>query len=806
MNKKIFGLTAFLLVFGVLFSAYAYAIDVSINRVTVNGNVVAQSRTNLINDADFFSVTVEFTALTALENAHIEAILRGLQSGNTVSDSTSTFNLGIGQSSTNLLRLALVDGLRRENQYELTIKIIDARGNSRQQAYTINTRRTAKKGLDVSIDRVRLNGQILAASRTNFINKSNFFDVAVDLTALEELENARVEVVLKDLVSGTVVADATPNFNLQSDSSTSKLLRLALFDRLRDSNSFELTVRIEDTEGNIVENIYGIRTKDGISAFGGRQSFEVSIDRVRVNGKVVAQSRTNFIDKSNSFDVSVDVTALTDLENTHIEAILRDLNSGTVVADATPNFNLQSDSSTSRLLRVELLDRLKQSNSFELTIKIIDAEGSSIQQTYGLRMRDSNGNSNGISGAGGRALDISIDSVEVGSKTLAENENNFVIIGEDKKELSLRVRLTSLEDVENAHIDAVLTFENGDVVADATTTFNIGKDQNAVKNLELPLIGKFEQNSFKLKVRVADAEGDSEEKLYGLKLSQKKFPFVISSISLSPEDNIQAGKNLVAKLSFKNSGVVPLEGINAKVSIPELGVSSTRFIDQIKNSKLTEVREDFILRVLDDVQTGTYTVRSEIASQFGGESEVKEIPVFILGKSEQTQQIVNDKLIINAPIITQDIKNDGSEVIYSLILTNEGKDANTYTLLLDGANWANLRLSESNTFVLRPKESKTINVYASTKENVLGEQIFIVAIRSNDKVLKNIPLKGNVISAVAPKGIAANLKNVLEVVLLGVAVFLAAIGFFFGVKKYLKSNSKEISEEIPDQEQGEAYY
>ena len=117
------------------------------------------------------------------------------------------------------------------------------------------------------------------------------------------------------------------------------------------------------------------------------------------------------------------------------------------------------------------------------------------------------------------------------------------------------------------------------------------------------------------------------------------------------------------------------------------------------------------------------------------------IKKFILGKSEQTQQIVNDKLVINVQIVKQDIKNDGSELIYQLILTNEGKDANTYTLLLDGANWANLRLSESNTLVLRPKESKTINIYASTKGNALGEQIFIVAIRSNDKVLKNIPLK-----------------------------------------------------------------
>ena len=316
------------------------------------------------------------------------------------------------------------------------------------------------------------------------------------------------------------------------------------------------------------------------------------------------------------------------------------------------------------------------------------------------------------------------------------------------------------------------------------------------------MIGRFEQNSFKLKVKVVDAEGDSEEKVYGLKISQKSFPFVISSISLSPESNAEAGKALIARLSFKNSGVVPLDGISAKLSIPELGISSTKFVDQIKNSKLPEAREEFTLKILDNVPTGTYTVRSEIASQFGGESEVKEIPVFILGKNEQANQIVNDKLVINVPILKQDV-NDASEVVYPLILTNQGPDANAYTLLLDGANWAGLRLSESNAFVIKPRESRTVNIFASSKGNAEGEQIFLVTIKSNDRVLKQIPLKGNVVPAKSL--LAAKLKNALEIILIGFVVFLAAMGMFYGVKRYMQGN-QGVSEEIPDQSEGEAYY
>ncbi len=682
MNKKIFGLTSFLLIFAVFFSGYAYAgdfllgssssFDVSIDRATINGKVIAESRTNLIPDANLFSVVVDFTTLATLEKAHVEVILRGRESGNVVSDSTGTFDLARNQSSAKTLTLVLIDRLKRETEFDLTIKIVDARDRSEQKTYAIKTKQTIARG-----------------------------------------------------------------------------------------------------------------------------ALDVSIDRVRVNNKAVAASSTNFIEKNNVFDVLVEFTALEDLTNAHVEAVLRDLNSGNVVADASPVFNLAEDASSSRLLRLELLDKLKQSDRFELTIKLVDEDGNSIQQVYGISRRESFG----VSGN----LDISIDSVEVEDKVLAEGENNFIIIGQSKKDIDLDVKLTALENIKNAHVDAILTFENGDAVADTTTTFNLNKDEKTAKSLSLPLISKFKQNSFKLRLIIVDADSNSKEKAYGLKISEQEFPFVVSSMSLSPESNVQAGRSLGVRLSFKNSGVVPLEGLIAKVSIPELDVSAVKFLDQIKNANQEEVREDFILKILDNVQTGTYTVRSEIASQFNGDKDVKELPVFITGRSEPSE--AESLLVITIPILKQNMKNDGSEVIYPITLTNQDSKANTYTLMLDGA-WANLRLNEANAFVIQPKESATTNIYASTKSDVRGEQMFLVAVKSNDKVLKQIPLKANVIGA---KGIlSSTLKNWLEAVLIGIVVLLAATGFFFGIKRYAQSEESELDEdtnkEITNQIGSEAYY
>ena len=520
---------------------------------------------------------------------------------------------------------------------------------------------------------------------------------------------------------------------------------------------------------------------------------DVSIDRVKVNGKAVSESRANFIDEADEFDVTIDLTATEDISNMHVEAILTDSGTGNTVSDSTGTFDLKTNQSTLVALNLQLISVLKKQSDFRLLVRVVDVDGDTEEKSFGLK----------LSGAKGarEELDVSIDSVEAEGDALAENENNFIIIDKGEKKLNLRVRLTALENVEDAHIDAVLAFENGDVVADATTTFDIADGENSVKELELPLISKFEQNNFKLKVKVVDAEGDAEEKLYGLRISQKKFPFVVSSIAL-PETNAEAGKALVARLKFKNSGVVPLEGLLVKASLPELGVSSTKFVDQIKNSANSIFDEEFALKIPESTSTGTYTLMAEIASQFGGEGEIREIPIFVVGKNEQKAQVVNEKLVINVPIARQDIKNDGSEVIYPLIFTNQGPDANTYILLLDGAGWANLRLTDSNVFVINTHDSNTINVLASTTSRAEGEQIFLATIKSNDEVLKQVPLRGNV---VAVRGLlAAKLKNLLEVLLIGIVVALVAIAFFFGLKRFLQGGKK--SEEIPDEAEGEAYY
>jgi len=649
---------------------------------------------------------------------------------------------------------------------------------------------------DVSIDRVRVNGNSVSYSATNLLDDANTFSVVVDYTAVLALDNAHVEATLRGRQSGNSVSDSTSTFNLAKNQKGSSTLTLSLIDRMKSENDFDLAVKIVDAQGSIEQRNFGIRTKQTISG----RALDVSVDRVIVNGQIVADSGTNFIDEKDSFDVVVEFTALEAVEDARVDAVLKDLDTGLVVSDASPNFDINEDASSSKSLKLNLIDSLKRSDSFELTIKIMDAEGDFVQKVFRMSMRGTSG----IVADGG--LDLSINSVEVERKVVAENENNYIIISDSKKDLGIKVSMTSLEDLSNARIEAVLTFENGDSVADVTSTFNINDGATVTKQLELPLPGRFEQDSFNLRIRIVDEEGREKTASYGVRISTQKLPFVLGSIILSPDGSLDAGKNLEVKLNLRNSGIMPLEGVVATVSIPELGISSSKFLDQIANRNKESATADFLLKTKDDVITGTYTVRAEIVSQFESEREVKETQIFIIGKNDQTRQLAGDKLVITIPILEQDMSNDGSESIYPIILENKGQDVKTYTLLFDGDDWADLRISGSNVLILKPGESRTVNVYASAKGAALGEHVIMATIKSDGNILKEIAFKANVADPNGSMYAYSSLKSFLKYSLIVFAFALAAVGLFFGARNYMEGDAKGKEERAADSSEVEPYY
>ncbi len=529
--------------------------------------------------------------------------------------------------------------------------------------------------------------------------------------------------------------------------------------------------------------------------------FDVSIDRVLVAGNVVTESIFNIIEDSDDYVVQIELTAVSDLKNIHIEAKLKDKNNN-AVSDSTTTFNLSKNQSSVSFLRLTLADKLKRQKEFELIIKVVDTHGNFEQKNYKLKTKITEI---------GRKLDVSIDKVEVEAQVITKDQNNLLLL-KDEKELNVKVTLTSLENIDKLHIDAILTFEDGNVVSDSTKNFDINKDTTVIKKLDVPLTNfiNIADTHFNLIIRIIDTEGNSIENVYGLK-SGKRLPFFIGSISLNPENRVYASKNIVVRSTINSN--INLEDINLKVTIPQIGLDSTKQISKTKNK--FDTIEEVILKIPDNTPTGTYSLRVE--GMLGDTIiDSKVMSISVIGKNDQIKQIINDRLIINVPILSQDIekyrknKNEKSEVIYPITLTNEGPDANAYTIVLDKSELLDLRLSESSAFVIKPKESKIINVYASTKSDLYKEQTFLVTIKSNDKTLHQIALKANIISKDDKSDFYKESIIILKIVVMMLILSLFAVGIFFGFKRHLYVFNTPINDKSKGKPKGkeyiEAYY
>ena len=272
---------------------------------------------------------------------------------------------------------------------------------------------------------------------------------------------------------------------------------------------------------------------------------------------------------------------------------------------------------------------------------------------------------------------------------------------------------------------------------------------------------------------------------------------------LNPENEVKAGRVLLASLRLKNTGHKDEQGVKVRVSIPELGVSASDFVDEIEKEDDNDdqvTSNELFLRIPEDAETGEYTLRAEAFFSDLDEKVTKEVKVRVIGE-EKSASKSEEKTIVVVPTDVQAVTAGGAEVAYPITLTNAGSASKTYIVTADSANWGTVRVGPSNVAVVEPGQSRAVNVYVSANKGVSGEQMFLVSIKSDDKTLKQIPFKAVVSGSnnVAAPGTGSKLKTVLEVLVVVLLVVLVLVALVFGFNKMMKGSND-------GKEEGETYY
>ncbi len=403
---------------------------------------------------------------------------------------------------------------------------------------------------------------------------------------------------------------------------------------------------------------------------------------------------------------------------------------------------------------------------------------------------------------------VTIKQVEMDGDILDEASTSYVRAVEKGDEFEVKVHIISDEDIENIRIDAELGGDvHDDVIGDATKTFDMKKNVTYVKKLDLKLTKRMEQDTYTLYVDIRGRYEDYDSKKYSLEIDAPKHAIELRDIILSPENEVKAGRALLVTARIKNRGEEKEEDIKVKASVPALGISASDYIDELDEEDCEDedcddstTSEELYMRIPDCAEPGVYTVKVCVEYDDGDEEECETTKINVIESDvcavpEITEPTVGKTIITIGPD-TQDIAKSGS-AMYPITISNQGLDSKVYSISIDSADWADFTITPSNILVVGEGESKAAYVSVKPKPAATGLQLFSVTIKSGESVLKQVPLRANILGAAT--GITAptdlgRIKRILEIGLVILVVLLVILGLIIGFNK-LKGSEEETEEE-----------
>ena len=371
-------------------------------------------------------------------------------------------------------------------------------------------------------------------------------------------------------------------------------------------------------------------------------------------------------------------------------------------------------------------------------------------------------------------------------------------------ELEFRVKLSADQDEEDIELRAYFAgYEYGDHVSlsDSTHVFDLEANTTSYKDLEIRLPDNMDvDKDYDVKMTIDASEGSPDTYVFPISLQAARHSLSIEDVIFSPENEIMAGRAMLATVRVENNGDRDEESIKVSVRIPALGVSASDYIDELEEGdEITS--EELYLRIPSCVEGGVYTAEIEVTYDDGYETVGKDTTIRVV-EDETCYEAPSDdeeeqpeKTIISVGSTDMDVVKGEGGVVYPITVTNSGSKSKTYTIGVEGATgWGSVKITPSNTVVLAPGETKAVYVYLSATEAAsAGERMFSISISSDQKVLKQIPMTANIADGEpAQEGSAGwdQVKRGLEVGLIVLVVLLVLLGLIVGFNK-LKGDKED---------------
>jgi len=395
------------------------------------------------------------------------------------------------------------------------------------------------------------------------------------------------------------------------------------------------------------------------------------------------------------------------------------------------------------------------------------------------------------------ALPLVIEEVQIDDITVTEGAVNRLDL-ERGNEFEVEIRFTPTADIDDMEIEASIKgfeFNDFEAITDVTHTADYDAGVTYVRRLHLTISEFAEEDDYKVRIIMANRNGDIEVRDYNIKIDVPRHALRIEDILLFPGGSVQAGRALLATVRVENVGEKTEDDVRVSISIPELGLVAADYIDEIDPEDEEETEEIF-LRIPNTVPSGQYNVRIDVAFDQLHEVITENVIISIIGDPEYAPMDEQEpETVITVGSVVESVTPGQGGATYPITITNNEARAKTFSLIVTGTeDWADVEVNPASTVIIDGRGSKLLSVYVTPREGVDADsKTFTVDVVSNNKVIQQLPLTANIL--VTKRSGWDIFVKILEAILVILVVLVIIIALIIGFQKLgSKGNENDPSE------------
>jgi hypothetical protein len=237
------------------------------------------------------------------------------------------------------------------------------------------------------------------------------------------------------------------------------------------------------------------------------------------------------------------------------------------------------------------------------------------------------------------ALNVRIDEVQINNFEIQPNSANDLAVNRDG-ELEIDVKVTFLEATQHASVEAEINGVDHYTLEDESRSRDFAENDSTIFNLKIDLPDDVDEDDYTLLLKVQDRDASFTQD-YKLRVRNPQTSLKVKDIRLFPR-TVEAGSYLLSTVRVENLGEADEDDVKVTLSVPELGLSTSSFINEVDVDE-EEDSEEMLLFIPECSRSGDYEVQVDVLYDDRHEStSASEIVKVLKGTCSADDNTAND--------------------------------------------------------------------------------------------------------------------------------------------------------------------